>query len=517
MSTPPAGYVLIQAAEDSVTARRLLAAAALAGADPSTIKVTVDGGGYYVPTAVATAYATLAGVDPSNYLPADPADLRAWISAMYVAKASAAPSRRRISASPSAMYAANSSGFVLSATNTTLQSRLWQRTPKAGRNVTLELLTVNAPAELGLGGDGSNITVRAAVEYPAGTFYPAYGREGNRDVVVSPNGGIARLVVPGFEVPANQDWWVRVRVFAASTGALQYTLRPNLPTEWAVGPNSATTDLTITNTGAPAPGSGLPSYAAAPTLVSYEPYDQTTPCVVVIGDSITQGHGDDANAIAYFTSNPGGWAIRALSADGTTGRSLPGISNLNLACESEKAHAWVNGGTGKSRFQLIDDVDARTAWVLFTNDIANPVATLQADFIALWTALANRGLRVVAFTIPPRSTSTDNWATTANQTSSNTVIRPAANQWLRAGAPIDPTTKAAVAVGTAGALVAGAAGHPVSQIVDLCPAVETAPDSGIWKVTGTAFGYTVDGTHPSSAGHAAMAAVAYAQAVPTVA
>lgn len=426
-----------------------------------------------------------------------------------------AASTRRISASQVAMYAANNSGFVMSGTNTTIQARLWQHTLKAGRNVCVEFLTVNGPAEGNIGGDGSVITTRVAAEYPAGTFYPAYDHNGNRDVAVTPNGGIGRLWIPGFEVPANQDWWIRLRVVTTTTGALQYTVRPNNATEWAVGPTAPASDLTITNSGAPTPGTGLPGYSSAPSLISYEPYDQTTPCVVIIGDSITQGHGDDGNPIAYYTSNPGGWAIRALSADGQTGRTLPSISNLNLSCEGEKSSGWI-GTAGKSRMQLLDDVDAKTAWVLFTNDLADSLTSLQSNFLALWTRLYNRGLSVVAFTIPPRTNSTDNWTTTANQTSNNGAFRNTANQWMRAGAPIDPTTKAAVAVGTSGALVAGQTGHPLTQVVDICPAVEVSPDSGVWKVNGTANYMTVDGVHPSSTGHMLMAAIAYVQAVPTI-
>lgn len=427
--------------------------------------------------------------------------------------------RRRVSASTTPMYANNGSGFgALSGTSLYQHARLRQRSPKAGRNVAIEFLTVNGPGEVGLGGDGSDITFRASAEYPAGTFYPAYNQDGGRDIKVTPGGGVGRLYVPGFEVPANQDWWVRLRQSGTVGGALLYTVRPNVATEWASGPNATTADLTVTNTGAPANGSGNPGYSGAPSLVSFEPYDQATPCVVLIGDSIAAGHGDDTSTVTYWTSNPGGFLVRALSSDGTTGRTSPGIPFLNLGCGSELAANWL-GGKGKCRLQLLDDIDARTAWVSFTNDIfSNSVEQTQTDTLALWTMLDNRGVRVVAFTVTPRSSSTDNWATTANQTTSggNSTSRNPYNQWLRAGAPIHPTTKAAVTIGTVGALLAGQSGHPVAQIVDVCPAVETAQDSGIWKATGSAFGYAVDGTHPSALAHQAMAAIVKTQAVPTI-
>lgn len=421
--------------------------------------------------------------------------------------------RKVVSASSYSMFPNNGSGFGANVSAGYQQSRLLQRTPKAGRNLSLEYVTTNGPGEAGLGGDGSNVTIRAAVEYPAGTFYPAYSQDGNRDIVVTPNGGIGRLFVPGFEVPANADWWVRTRYYAGAGGVIPYVYRTNMPSEWAIGPNTTSTDLTVTDTGAPAPGSGNPGYSGGPSAVLYEPYDPQTKSLVILGDSISAGHGEDSNGVTYFTSNPGGWAVRALS-PAWTGKTAVDIAPLSLGIGGEKA-VNVLGTKGRSRFQLIDDTDIRNAWVLFTNDIQDGAATMQSNLLKLWTMLANRGIRTVAFTIPPRTSSTDNWATLANQ-SGTEPARATVNPWMRAGAPINATTKAAVAVGTANALVAGNVGHPLAQVVDICPAVETATDSNRWKSNGSAFGYTIDGVHPSPLGYLEMAKIARTQAVSTL-
>lgn len=58
------------------------------------------------------------------------------------------------------------------------------------------------------------------------------------------------------------------------------------------------------------------------------------------------------------------------------------------------------------------------------------------------------------------------------------------NGWLRAGAPIDPSSFAPVAIGTSGALLAGAAAHPLYAVFELADQVESARDSGLWKVLG---------------------------------
>jgi lysophospholipase L1-like esterase len=91
-------------------------------------------------------------------------------------------------------------------------------------------------------------------------------------------------------------------------------------------------------------------------------------------------------------------------------------------------------------------------------------------------------------TVLPRNTSTDGFVTTANQTKPVWENkRLAYNDWLRAGAPIDPVKKVVVEIGTAGAILTGQAGHPLSQyngtnVIETADTVETARNSGLWKV-----------------------------------
>jgi hypothetical protein len=91
------------------------------------------------------------------------------------------------------------------------------------------------------------------------------------------------------------------------------------------------------------------------------------------------------------------------------------------------------------------------------------------------------------------------------------VVRQAFNVWLRAGAPINASF-APVAVGTAGAILAGQPGHPLYAVFDTASAVEVNSSNvltlngGYWGVNGTAFWATIDGTHPTTMNHIAMAA-----------
>jgi hypothetical protein len=82
-------------------------------------------------------------------------------------------------------------------------------------------------------------------------------------------------------------------------------------------------------------------------------------------------------------------------------------------------------------------------------------------------------------TVAPRTTSTDNWATVANQTPvTGEAQRVAYNTSLRTSPP---------------SWVAG--------IFDVAAQVESSLNSGAWKATGTAFGYTADGIHETTAGN----------------
>jgi hypothetical protein len=126
------------------------------------------------------------------------------------------------------------------------------------------------------------------------------------------------------------------------------------------------------------------------------------------------------------------------------------------------------------------------------------LALLQSSMLGIWFSLARQGLKVWRVSILPRTTSTDAWATIGNQTvGGNDAARTGFNDWLRAGAPISPTTLAAVAIGTGGALVMGVTGHPLTGYFEIADLVETSRNSGVWKAPG----YTTDGIHPNGNAH----------------
>lgn len=136
-----------------------------------------------------------------------------------------------------------------------------------------------------------------------------------------------------------------------------------------------------------------------------------------------------------------------------------------------------------------------------TNDLGYAWTVTAANLLEHWAWVAAQGVKVIQSTCLPRTSSTDNWATLANQTVSVfESVRLQLNAWLRDGAPI--VSGAPVAPGTSGALRRGQAGHPLWKLLDVAPIVEVS--GGLWRVDQ---GYLAgDGLHPSKLGHDFIAA-----------
>lgn len=139
------------------------------------------------------------------------------------------------------------------------------------------------------------------------------------------------------------------------------------------------------------------------------------------------------------------------------------------------------------------------------NDITSSAtfAQMQSRILTAASIAAYYGARFHQTTFAPHTSSTDSWATTANQTPSNAgqeTIRTQANAWLRDGAPINGSTGVAVATGDASGTTirAGVYGHPVAGVFDMAGAVEVSNGTSlVWQVNAA----TTDGLHPGDSGH----------------
>jgi lysophospholipase L1-like esterase len=147
------------------------------------------------------------------------------------------------------------------------------------------------------------------------------------------------------------------------------------------------------------------------------------------------------------------------------------------------------------------------------NDLSGVItlAALQVLGIAAWFDFARYSARVWQTTITPHTSSSDTWATAANQTPfTNNAIRIAYNDWIRDGAPMLNGVAVAAGSSAPGTIRAGAAGHPLAGYFEVADAVEVdsagtlTRNGGRWKV-GSVYTTDAQGIHPNSTGAAAMA------------
>ena len=322
--------------------------------------------------------------------------------------------------------------------------------------------------------------LRASIESPAGTFKRVLFK-GSREAVPSP-GGIIISDPVYVNFTAGQQFYVRTH----AAGPNIFTFSQIMGTQIAWGEScdgstdASSADKTLAGTMTP----NAVSHVSPVAIIGDAGMGLAFVCLV--GDSIMAGLGDYDNIVDFGR----GFGRRAM------GNVIPYV-NIALSGDSLT--------TAKPFRYLLTQGCTDVLSNMGTNDVKNgsTLAIIQASMIASWIALGAFGARVWQTTITPQTTSTDAWATTANQTvTAHEAVRVGLNDWLRDGAPMSGGV--AVAVGAAGTR-ANTTGHPLTGYFDAADAVETSRNSGIWRVGSV---YTGDGMglHPNSAGAALVAA-----------
>lgn len=307
--------------------------------------------------------------------------------------------------------------------------------------------------------------------------------------VISMDGGTYYDTDPFyFHVPAGGQVYIKTYVNVPSAGMVWPIHNPAgaKGTTYWTSQSASESDLTG-NTAAFTTTTGTAPFTPV-ALVDHEaPRNRAS--LYIAGDSIASGLKDNNigfvhramnGTMCYQRSATSGVTLQHFAAPTTNFRRLALARGCNVAFE-----------------------------MLGTNDLngGRTLAQLQADKVSLWLQLAASGMPVFTGTIPPWTDSTDAWVSIANQTpKALEANRVGLNDWIRAGAAIDPSTKAPVANGTAGALVRGAAGHPLTGYFETADTVESARNSGRWKLNpGDNARLTDDGVHPLDKGHILMA------------
>lgn len=319
----------------------------------------------------------------------------------------------------------------------------------------------------------NNIQVKATLEYNGNYYEVLFG--GQTTVTVNP-GGIVVSDPVNIYIPKGTVYYTRTLV-TVTTGGQQWPVGLTLYNTTAGSPPANYSgewvaydaDFTTSN-----PTSGQYTwgqYGFSPLAIVGTPQSyKSTPSLLVVGDSETMGGGD--------SPNDNGWILRALNTN--YGYLMVGRGGQNASV--------VVGTMRRFRFALAKY--ATHAFVeLGTNDFggATPTHTftqVQGYLTDIYTELVNRGIKVYGVTIPPRTNSSDSWATANNQTAINTAYqaggyRDQLNSWIKAGG-----------------------GGLLSGYIDCASVLSTTNASGdpVWIP-----GYTSDGIHPNPTGHAAIA------------
>lgn len=333
--------------------------------------------------------------------------------------------------------------------------------------------------------NNAGMVCAASLEYPAGVFHRFQFNVAVRELI---EGGDYRVsaFVP-VNIPDNAEFWTNIWLSAASTILFFNGATGQVAANGERG-TVATADVTdytmASHTGT------AQSYGVWPLALIGR---TTQKPVTILSDSIGEGVGDSVD-----TTDHVGMLARLVG---------PTLPYVNLSQSGDRLELIRQSHS--KRFAVLGYARSLVMG-LGVNDISagRSLPTIKADLIALWTE-ANRHLgpdgHIIQTTLTPNCTSTDSFATLANQTAATHFstggngTREQLNDWLRDGAPI--ANGAAAPIGTQAALRAGTADHPLRGVLDMADAVESARNSGRWRVDGTAFKWTIDGLHPSSFAH----------------
>jgi len=325
----------------------------------------------------------------------------------------------------------------------------------------------NSPLVSGEADGPNDVTVNAGITLPNATGYIPVRFNGLKTVTIKPGTFVLSDPIGVGLLTAGQSMYSQTYATVAAGGKWPLTTVVNNGARPSEGYESGTsiTDKSV--------ASGIPANAGrgfGPLAVLGTTPDPA-PITAMIGDSIVVGQ-DDGTGDGIKTL---GWANRAFRAQG--------IPFIKLAASSDKIQLFRDPRRSFNRRMFVPGV-ANIIEAFGINDVrgGRTLAQLQADKTAFWNECAAQGIDVWAATLTPSTTSTDSWATVANQTvGSWEAVRTGYNDWVRS-------------------LPA-----PLKGVIEVADTVESARNSGKWKVTGSAFGYTPDGLHPNTTGHTAMA------------
>jgi hypothetical protein len=307
-------------------------------------------------------------------------------------------------------------------------------------------------------GNGGTATITAAIEYPIGGTITQVKWSGASSTTVASGAQSALSDWINLTIPSGDAFIVRT-YFSNPSGILIYQTTGEVQLDTANGEQArrssgALTDETM-NAGAYVSGSSTTDGYGPNVLVAMI----STPSVCILGDSRQQGIQD---TYVGDSSTDKGEVARSIG---------PYFPYINMGKSALGAGNFVSSHT---RQLALSAYCSHIVCALGFNDLSGqalPVATVQASILTIAGYFPTKPF--FQCTLPPKTTSTDSWATTANQTSTAGVPNVHIfNNWVRAG---------------------GLAG--IDGYFEFADTAEGTRDSGKWIANGTANYYTADGLH----------------------
>lgn len=305
-------------------------------------------------------------------------------------------------------------------------------------------------------------TLKQSIVLPGSLFIPVTWNNGQTSVVVQPGATVISDPV-GFSSSVTNIplWYTRSYITVANVGD-KWPLSIIAGTGDGIERGTTDNDKTLSGT----VGTAYERLYTPAAIVGV--VEDETPAVAIVGDSISQGYNE-----TYFNS----FIAQALD-------SLK-IPYVHFGAGSEQTGQWTVNQNRYHRSPLL----RFCTHVIFENGVNSlntTWANVESSQRAAWAYFDSLGLPVSQTTLTPQTTSTDTWTTLGGQTD--------------LGAPKEPNrTLLNDLIRTLPA--------PLTGAFEIADTAMTARNSGIWKSDGTANKWTNDGTHPSSYGHAQMAAV----------
>lgn len=197
---------------------------------------------------------------------------------------------------------------------------------------------------------------------------------------------------------------------------------------------------------------------------------------VIVGASLEKGANDSPGD---GTGSTGGYIARGFSTDRYR-------AYIDLAVGGQTAANYLATRAKRQEFEKYGDIALSG---FGGNDFSGGGSASSAveNIRSVNSILKANGAKVAQIRMAPKSDSTDGWASVDGS-----------NQTVRSGfiAFRDAVDAAALLDASSGL---------IDMTIDCTAAIETGPNTGLWKGTGVASAVTIDGTHPSSLRHGDMA------------